>query len=168
MSDEPEVQNGISRRRMLKRIGAGAAVSWSAPALTSLRAPAFAQTPPAGCEPAGCPNCGCDPGIVCGLAAFCNPDGCRGSCLCVNNNDQTACDCKAFPSNFCADYPPCESDADCPVVGQCCMRTCCPAGICMDPCTSNAPRTRRRSGIGGPRVTVGVENSDSRSDPAHP
>ena len=36
---------GISRRRMLKRIGAGAAVAWTAPIITSVRVPAFAQSP---------------------------------------------------------------------------------------------------------------------------
>ena len=39
--DVPE--EGVSRRRMLKRIGAGAAVAWTAPILTSIRTPAFAQ-----------------------------------------------------------------------------------------------------------------------------
>ncbi len=42
--DRPEIE-GISRRRMLKRIGAGAAIAWSAPVLTSFRAPAFAVSP---------------------------------------------------------------------------------------------------------------------------
>jgi hypothetical protein len=35
--------DGISRRKMLKRIGAGAAVAWTAPILTSVQTPAFAQ-----------------------------------------------------------------------------------------------------------------------------
>ncbi len=154
MSDELEVRDGVSRRRMLKRIGAGAAVVWSAPVLTSLRAPAFAQTPPGGCEPAGCPDCGCEPGIPCGVAVFCNPDGCGGSCLCLNNIDHSACECRAFPSFFCADYPPCQSDADCPIVGQCCMGSCCPTGTCMDPCTGDALRTKWRSGAPAPRLTT--------------
>jgi hypothetical protein len=155
MSDELEVRGGVSRRRMLRRIGAGAAVAWSAPVLTSLRAPAFAQgSPPDGCEPAGCTECGCTPGNVCDVAHFCKPNGCDGACLCANNYEMTACDCKAFPSGLCADYPPCESNADCPVVGQCCMRTCCPTGMCMDPCTDNVPRTRWRSRTPGPRVTM--------------
>jgi len=38
--------NAISRRRMIKRIGAGAAVAWTAPVLMSVRVPAFAQSPP--------------------------------------------------------------------------------------------------------------------------
>lgn len=43
--EEPQVPGDISRRRMLKRIGAGAAVAWTAPILTSVRVPAFAQYP---------------------------------------------------------------------------------------------------------------------------
>jgi hypothetical protein len=39
-------RNEVSRRRMLKRIAAGAAVGWSAPVLSSVRTPAFAQYPP--------------------------------------------------------------------------------------------------------------------------
>jgi hypothetical protein len=39
----------VSRRAMLKRIGAGAAVAWSAPVITSIRTPAFAQYPGTGC-----------------------------------------------------------------------------------------------------------------------
>jgi hypothetical protein len=142
---------GVTRRRMLKRIGTGAAIAWSTPVLTSLTVPAFAQSPPA-CESEICTSCGCRPGDICGPAVFCNPAGCGGDCICLNNSDFSACDCKAFPSNFCADYPPCQSNADCPVVGQCCMRSCCPEGTCMDPCSENVPRTRWRGGF-GPRVT---------------
>jgi hypothetical protein len=51
MASEDSLQNpsdssGISRRRMIKRIGAGAAVAWTAPVLMSVRVPAFAQSPP--------------------------------------------------------------------------------------------------------------------------
>jgi hypothetical protein len=38
--------SGLSRRTMLKRIGAGTAIAWSAPVLSSLRTPAFAGYPP--------------------------------------------------------------------------------------------------------------------------
>lgn len=41
--------DSISRRTMLKRLGAGAAVAWSVPVLTSLRTPAFAQYGGVGC-----------------------------------------------------------------------------------------------------------------------
>jgi Cu/Zn superoxide dismutase len=47
--EEPQGAGGISRRRMLRRMGAGVAVAWTAPILTSVRVPAYAQTSP------GCP-----------------------------------------------------------------------------------------------------------------
>jgi CHRD domain-containing protein len=47
--EEPQGVGGISRRRMLRRIGAGVAVAWTAPILTSVRVPAYAQTS-AGCH----------------------------------------------------------------------------------------------------------------------
>ena len=46
MTDEqvPEVpRNRISRRTVLKRVGAGAAIAWTAPVIASIRVPAFAQ-----------------------------------------------------------------------------------------------------------------------------
>ncbi|MGH2572087.1 MAG: CHRD domain-containing protein [Actinomycetota bacterium] len=45
--EEPQGSAGISRRRMLGRMGAGVAVAWSAPILTSVRIPAHAQVSPA-------------------------------------------------------------------------------------------------------------------------
>src|SRR5438445_9939036 len=39
--DEQKPAEAISRRGVLKRIGAGAAIAWSTPILTSVRAPAF-------------------------------------------------------------------------------------------------------------------------------
>lgn len=40
-----EDANAISRRRLIKRLGAGAAVAWTAPVLLSVKVPAFAQSP---------------------------------------------------------------------------------------------------------------------------
>jgi hypothetical protein len=37
----------VCRRRMLKHVGVGVAVAWTAPVLTSIRTPAFAQASPA-------------------------------------------------------------------------------------------------------------------------
>jgi hypothetical protein len=48
---EREVQDRISRRRMIKRLGAATAVAWTAPVLSTLGGtPAFAQ-------PQYCPDC---------------------------------------------------------------------------------------------------------------
>jgi len=43
--EELEGAGGVSRRKMLQRIGAGVAVAWTAPIITSVRVPAFAQSP---------------------------------------------------------------------------------------------------------------------------
>ena len=42
------MKDPISRRVMLKRIGAGAAVAWTVPVLTTIRTPAFAGSPTPG------------------------------------------------------------------------------------------------------------------------
>jgi CHRD domain len=47
--EEPQGAGDISRRKMLKRVGAGVAVAWTAPILTSVRVPAYAQVSP-GCR----------------------------------------------------------------------------------------------------------------------
>src|SRR5207249_650607 len=41
----PQDPSAISRRHLVKRIGAGAAVAWTAPVLLSLKVPAFAASP---------------------------------------------------------------------------------------------------------------------------
>ena len=70
MTDEPidhgieGTKDGISRRRMLKRIGIVSAVAWTTPVVTSLRTPAFAQTISKG----GC-SCFAD----CGETPGCSP-----------------------------------------------------------------------------------------------
>jgi hypothetical protein len=43
--EQSQLACGVSRRKMLKRIGAGAAVAWTAPILTSVRVPAYAASP---------------------------------------------------------------------------------------------------------------------------
>jgi hypothetical protein len=48
--EEPQGAGDISRRRMLRRLGAGVAVAWTAPILTSVRVPAYAQTTPGSCQ----------------------------------------------------------------------------------------------------------------------
>ena len=93
--DPDERKDGISRRRMLTRIGAGAAVAWSAPVLMSIRTPAFGQGSPV-CAP-GCPQC--DFGEDCGPNCQCA--GIPIECFC---SDGGACG---------EDFSICETDADC-------------------------------------------------------
>jgi hypothetical protein len=126
----------ISRRKMLKRLGAGAAVAWSAPVLTSLRTPAFAQYP-ARCAPIGA-ICGPrDP--ACGGASGC-PEcvGTQGFCVAL---DDGSCFCaQGGACNFLPGEPICQTDSDCAEFGQGtrCAPTSCDecAGnrACVQPC----------------------------------
>jgi len=134
-----ELENRISRRRMLKRVGAGAAIAWSAPILSSLRTPAFANyvdrcpetcqaCPPEGCgsdERGDCfcfPTCNNPPGQPCG----------EGPCVCVS-------------PRFCNAVGLCNTDAECPD-GEVCIASCCPrttafAGTCGLRCGDEGPAT---------------------------
>jgi hypothetical protein len=120
----------ISRRKMLKRIGAGAAIAWTAPVLTSLRTPAFGQRYNVCEEPcnATCgnfPRCGSNPET--GEACFCSRDR-RGLCFCWNNA-------------ACAALPNC-GNLGCPP-GWSCTSTCCDQSFgtrvkCLPPCGTSA------------------------------
>ena len=117
--------NNVSRRSMLKRIGAGAAIAWSAPILTSLRVPAFAQASPA-----------CTTGFVCGEI----PQACgEASCGCTFTTE--GAECLSFVCE--PDRPACTSSAECetrngpgwrcqPAGTGCCGNT------CIAPCGTTA------------------------------
>lgn len=136
------MESRISRRRMLKRIGAGAAVAWSAPVLSSLRTPAFAQGYPPVCREPCEFTCGgtvqeCGPGIG-GFGCLCDHDV-AGECFCLNDA-------------FCSDLAACTTSGDCLVPGfRCVPSTCCPTAVCAPPC-----------GI-LPRVTRSVEDGQTIS-----
>jgi hypothetical protein len=125
VSDKPiedALGEGISRRRMLKRIGAGAAIAWTAPVLTSIRTPAFAQ----GAYP--CPgtdwNCG-DPIQECGTPV-------PGTiCVCdVNTEGDTVCwndfSCGDPRATTCASSSDCTDPSFPNCVTTCCGQTCGP------------------------------------------
>jgi hypothetical protein len=94
-----ELQNRISRRRMLKRVGAGAAIAWSAPILSSLRTPAFARAYPALCDSLAC-------GADCGLSI--PPE--LGDCLCFEDVEGNSHCTNNF---FCNDARACNTNEDC-------------------------------------------------------
>lgn len=108
----------ISRRRLLKRFGAGTAVVWSAPVLSSITASPFAQASPT-CRPYDCLDPGTDlcgrnvPRSRCPVPPDCAEGHCNvlldGSCFC---NEGHFC-------NRVGDQPICESDADCGPAGRC-------------------------------------------------
>jgi hypothetical protein len=118
----------ISRRRMLKRIGAGAAIAWSAPVLTSLSTPAFAQYDR--CEQ--CAGNFCTGQTPCGG----NPD-----CLCAQVvGAETTCFCyRGAFTTTCATLPKCADG--CPT-GTTCVHTCCDAltgAVCLPGCSTASP-----------------------------
>jgi hypothetical protein len=142
---EEEVRdNDLSRRRLLKRMGAGAAIAWSAPVLQSLVSPAFAQygTPAPECQGATCATF-----IPCSSG---NPD-----CVCVSTDEGGFC----IPgSTQCAGLPLCPggTSAECPAGTVCAVGTCCGQPVCVALALTNAcPRpegnanaTRESSGPG--------------------
>jgi hypothetical protein len=130
MSEEPIGHEGISRRRMLKRVGAGAAIAWSAPILSSLRTPAFAQ------YPVRCTECA---GDFCFGQTICGDSGPFG-CNCAQVVEaETTCFC--YEDDFCSNRDTCTEQSDCPA-GQTCVHTCCDAAlgtpVCFSPCGAGA------------------------------
>jgi hypothetical protein len=119
------VAAGISRRRMLKRVGAGAAIAWTAPVLSSIRTPAFGVTG-GGCVSE---SCGCDLNTPCNFAIDCHSSG--GTCNCWVQADRSACHCGPFDA--CSNHQSCVTNTDCPST-QCCIENCC-GRLCYAPCS---------------------------------
>ena len=136
-----ELQNPISRRRMLKRVGAGAAIAWSAPILSSLRTPAFAQAYPDRCGQE-CPACVGQ--LPCGEGCTCIPAA-AGGCFC---HDIVLCNNPGITA--------CTTDADCAPsqavgrgAGWRCASSCCGNNLCHPPCGSaQAPGAAAAAGAG--------------------
>ena len=139
-------EDGISRRRMLKRIGAGAAVAWSAPILTSIKTPAFAQSggPPSDCPDTGCPGENFQP---CGDGG-CSEGACTGGLGCFKGDD-TEGGCNCYQNVFCSCVSACSSSSDCAPGQHCMLNTGCGSGgVCIDCCGKNC-----RSASGGKKVS---------------
>ena len=127
---EPEgwAHKPISRRKALRRVGAGTAIAWSAPILSSLRTPAFAQYPPRCDEP--CADC------FTGAAQACGTDPVRGgTCRCSITTEGT-CVCGA--DDACGEWGFCGSSADCPP-GFVCKPVGC-TGCSREPTAMNCQR----------------------------
>src|SRR5437660_1513291 len=121
----------ISRRRVLKRIGGGAVIAWSTPLLTSIRAPAYAES-----------LAGCDPGQTCPPCPPTQPchgnDGCQ--CWMLSPDQGNACWCGFLVHCDGA----CIDQSGCPP-GFRCVQTCC-GQTCAPPCGSRL-RAPDRSGV---------------------
>jgi hypothetical protein len=115
----------VTRRRMLGRIGATSALVWSAPILTSISSPAFAQASPR-CEAHNL-FCG-DDGPDCAERG-CQPEGCPvGRCTVLIDGD---CLCWQVIACRTAEPPICQTDSDCPFNARCAPITDCPGNPCV-------------------------------------
>jgi hypothetical protein len=155
MSGDDRTAGSVSRRRMLKRLGATGALMWSVPALTSISAPAYAQaspqcglltggscgpgSPDPRCNEAGCPplspNCWCgrmlDGSCFCTSGGVCNP---TGSPICEID---AHCESLFAPGFKCAELDPCTGNI------------CSGRRVCVSPCAPGRgpQRAPHREGI---------------------
>jgi hypothetical protein len=160
----------LSREMLIKRAVAAVGAAYVAPVLTSSAAAEATACAGQKCKPGkkgarkckrlGGRGCKCmdgrcgggkDCGPICcddcavGPVQFCDTTGLCGSgsqCVCVLNYATGRCNCAAFTSGFCSDYPQCDRNgngSDCPR-GTCCMQLgqSCPNGVCMAPCDAAA------------------------------
>jgi hypothetical protein len=134
-----EIKDRISRRRMIKRLGAATAAAWTAPVLSTLGTPAFGQ-PGTRCY-GGCVGLGQPGDVHCAQQPDCGAEPTGNPCSCLRTRDNI-CDCHSCV--FC-DNPaitPCGAQ---PGAGPCppgwlCALSCCsdPAAVddfvCVPPC----------------------------------
>jgi hypothetical protein len=154
-----EVQDRISRRRMIKRLGAATAVAWTAPVLSTLGgSPAFAQTQP-------CPDCapaGSTGDQACGNQPDCGAEPAGNPCSCLRNS---AGQCECHSCVFC-DNPavtPCGTQ---PGAGPCPPGWICAVSCCSDPASSTDFVCHPRCGGGDnpdPCVGVGARTTGGRT-----
>ena len=129
---------GISRRRMLTRIGAGAAVAWTVPIVTSIATPAFAVGSVNPCESDTPCNPCCGPFLPC----------CKGVCF---NGCDTENNCICFNDNVCNNLSPCTDSRDCLPGYRClCPNNGCYMSVCVFCC-------------GGPFCKTGSRNLRGRT-----
>lgn len=126
-----EIHDRISRRRMIKRLGAATAVAWTAPVLSTLGSPAYAQGSP---PPPGCPSCvpiGATLAEHCNNRPDCPPMG-QGPCDCQRTNADT---CFCTNCTCCDQTIPCAQG--CPSGWQCALNCCSVSNtdfLCVPPC----------------------------------
>ena len=133
MVQDEHVEAGLSRRTLIKRIGAGTAVVWAAPVVTNLASPAFAQTGYGRCSD-------CDQGAgFCANQPACGNDG-NNPCACVTGPDVCGCHSCIFCDH--ASVTSCAADAQCPP-GWVCALSCCSADAndfrCHPACGTDNP-----------------------------
>jgi len=146
MGESERPTNGVSRRTMLKRIGAAGAIAWVTPVISSLNTPAHAATSFVTCGHT-CDHCATNPDL-CGQAGelnrcFCTPPADGGDCFCGEEV-------------FCASTHDCTSDSECGDLGSnwICSLVCgCSGQVCIPQCGSQDGA--RRVGAGHGATTAG-------------
>ena len=119
MTDDERAEHGVSRRTMLKRVGAAGAIAWVTPVISSLNTPAFAASanPHPECE-----------GAACGTFRACSSG--NGDCVCVESDQGGFC----FPgSTSCLIEGDCPSgsSSECNPGSVCVSNTCCNRPVCV-------------------------------------
>lgn len=130
MTDDERAEHGVSRRTMLKRIGAAGAIAWVTPVVTSLNTPAFAQTQSREEHPE-CVRATCSNFVPCSSS---NTD-----CVCVSTDQGGFC---VPGSTTCASLQPCPSglSSECSGGAVCASGTCCGEPVCVPvSLTANCP-----------------------------
>jgi hypothetical protein len=140
MSMGDHVTNDISRRTALRRIGAGAAVAWSAPVLVTMHSAGAGSAQPCDCHTNYYRDLGCDFNAIQGCAGV-DPNVCfcgrllGGNCSCIQRID---CTNQVVGSPGC-DVVSCAAQG---FPGFLCVETCCdvaggrnfPVFQCLPPC----------------------------------
>jgi hypothetical protein len=152
-----EIQDRISRRRMIKRLGAATAVAWTAPVLSTLGSSAYAQT--AEYNDPRCPDC-----VALGGTGA---DHCAGQPDCGAEPSGNPCSCLRTPGSQADPDGSCQCHScvfcDNPAVISCTGQAGCPAGwvcsisCCSDPAATNDFVCVPRCGAGtNPDPCVGL------------
>jgi hypothetical protein len=119
MADETQAR--LSRRGLIKGVGAGTALAWSAPTILGVGSQAFAGSPTC---PSPCTDCF---SISCGVQS----SVCGNNCLCsIDTEDNCFCAQNVFGSGECTTSADCEANERCMNI---CARNC--AGtFCLPAC----------------------------------
>jgi len=133
-----EATDGISRRKMLQRIGAGVAIAWTAPILTSIGTPAFAAGSGT-CAQGDCFST-CGQGFT-ACSQHCGDQG-LGVCFVTTEG---GCACAA--NDTCGSHGFCTTSSDCDA-GYVCLATttCCGVSVCEPICTQGK---QQKGGVRG-------------------
>jgi hypothetical protein len=124
-----EIQDRISRRRMIKRLGAVTAVAWTAPVLSTLGTPAFAQGSPRCSQCVALGGTGAD---HCAGQPDCGAEASGNPCSCLRLSQAQGGECGCHSCVFC-DNPAITPCGNQPGAGPCPPGWLCSMSCCSDP-----------------------------------